>query len=190
MERWLTIVLGLAVTALVVVIGVKSAPPLPQAASAGGGAGDASADALAADAGVFDGGVAADSVDASSPFILLSDQAVDTPREGGAALPQGSPRQVRFGVVLVQYDGAQGASAKARSKKDALELAERLATDAKSDFHSAVQHGDSGSAEDLGFVHRGLLEPAAEQVLFTLPVGAVSDPVDTPRGYWITKRLE
>lgn len=184
MERWLTIVLGLAVTALVVVIGVKSAPPLPTGAVHG--AVDAAADA--APAAAADAGVAVEETDAS-PFLLLSDQA-DIPVDGGAPLAQGAPRRVRFGVVLVEYEGAQGASKKARSKKEALDLAGRLAADAKTDFHGAVQRGDSGSAEDLGFVHRGLLEPAAELVLFSLPVGGVSDPVDTPRGYWIAKRIE
>ena len=50
--------------------------------------------------------------------------------------------------------------------------------------------GDSGSIEDLGRVPRGVLEPAPEYVLFTMPAGAVSDPVDTPRGYWIVKRID
>jgi hypothetical protein len=39
-------------------------------------------------------------------------------------------------------------------------------------------------------VRLGILEPAPEYVLFTLGVGAVGGPVDTPRGYWIVKRLE
>jgi len=183
MERLLTIVLGLGVTALVVVMAVKSAPRMPVAAPTDAG-GDAKVEMPAADAGM-----ASDGVDASSPFLLLTDE-TDAPREGGAALPAGSPTKVHFGVILVQYDGAELAPEKARSKKDALALAQKLATDAKTDFHGAVQRGDSGSAEDLGFVHRGLLEPAAEYVLFTLPVGGVSDPVDTPRGYWIAKRIE
>jgi parvulin-like peptidyl-prolyl isomerase len=37
---------------------------------------------------------------------------------------------------------------------------------------------------------RGVLEPALEYTLFTLPVGGVSDPLETPRGYWIAKRTE
>jgi len=27
-------------------------------------------------------------------------------------------------------------------------------------------------------------------VLFTLPKNGVSDPVDTPRGFWIARRIE
>jgi len=35
-----------------------------------------------------------------------------------------------------------------------------------------------------------VLEPAVEYAIFTLPVGSVSDPLETPRGYWIVKRTE
>jgi parvulin-like peptidyl-prolyl isomerase len=44
--------------------------------------------------------------------------------------------------------------------------------------------------EDAGRIPRGVLEPAAEYALFTLSPGAVSDPVETPRGFWIVKRIE
>jgi hypothetical protein len=97
---------------------------------------------------------------------------------------------VRFGVVLVQYEGAEEAAPKSRSKSEARALADKLASDAKSDFRGAVQRGDSGSSDDVGFVQRGVLEPGPELILFTLPVGGVSDVVDTPRGFWIAKRLE
>jgi parvulin-like peptidyl-prolyl isomerase len=96
-------------------------------------------------------------------------------------------------VVLVTYNGAQGiqgAPAKGRSRAEALTLATRLAEDAKTDFKGAVQRGDSGSADDAGTVPRGVLEPAPEAALFSLPVGGVSGVVDTPRGLWIVKRLE
>jgi hypothetical protein len=105
-------------------------------------------------------------------------------------LPEKAPRVVRFGVVLVAYTGAQGASPTARTKEAAAELAQKLAAEAKTDFHSAVSHGDTGSGDDLGRIPRGVLELAPEYALFTLPAGGVSEPVDTPRGFWIVKRLE
>jgi hypothetical protein len=122
-------------------------------------------------------------------------------RDGGAGftmtdgtpvppLPAGSPRVVRFGVVLVTYAGAEDAPKNARSKRDAHDLAEKLAAQAKSDFHAAVRRGDEGSLDDVGSMRRGVIEPAPEYVLFSLPVAEVSDPVDTPRGYWIVKRIE
>jgi hypothetical protein len=109
-------------------------------------------------------------------------------------VPTTAPRQVRFGVVLVSYAGAQpGASGdrpSTRTRTEARELATKLAATAQHDFQAAVQQGDAGSAGDLGTVNLGVLEPAPEYVLFTLPVDGVGGPVDTPRGYWIVKRLE
>jgi hypothetical protein len=112
--------------------------------------------------------------------------------DGTVVPPLGSkaPKQVRFGVVLVTYDGAQGAPAKARSRGDALALATKLASDAKTDFAGAVHSGDDGSASDIGIVDRNILEPTSEAVLFALPVGGTSGVIDTPRGFWIVKRLE
>jgi hypothetical protein len=109
-------------------------------------------------------------------------------------LPTSVPRQVRFGVVFVSYAGAQpsvgGGRSATRSKGDAKALADKLRMTAEQDFHAAVQQGDAGSADDVGRVKLGVLEPAPEYVLFTLPVGGVGAPVDTPRGYWVVKRLE
>jgi hypothetical protein len=92
--------------------------------------------------------------------------------------------------VIVAYAGAQGTAPGSRSKKEALELATKLAADAKADFHAAVLRGDSGSADDVGHIPRGVLELGTEYVIFTMPVGTVSELLETPRGYWIVKRLD
>jgi hypothetical protein len=110
--------------------------------------------------------------------------------EAIAVLPSGSPKMVRFGVILVQYRGAQAAPPTARSKDDALALARTLAEAARADFKAQVSKGDPGSMDDAGRIPRGVLEPATEYVLFTLSPGSVSDPLDTPRGFWIAKRIE
>jgi hypothetical protein len=109
-------------------------------------------------------------------------------------LPYTAPRQVRFGVALISYAGAQpgaaGGRPSSRSRAEAKALSDKLLILAQQDFHAAVQQGDGGSSDDLGHVKLGILEPAPEYVLFTLPVDGVGGPVDTPRGYWIIKRLE
>ena len=107
-----------------------------------------------------------------------------------ALLPTGSPKMVRFGVILIQYRGAQAAPASSRSKDDALILARSVAEAARADFKSQVARGDPGSMDDAGRIARGYLEPSVEYALFTLTAGSVSEPVDTPRGYWIVKRIE
>ncbi len=200
-QAWVTTLVGVAVTLLAVwlvarnfqppkAIG-KDPHPTPAAAE------DAGMQALALpDAG---------SGDAGYP-LLLSDLLANQPRvDGGVggtlfdgspvpSLPLNAPRQVRFGVVLVSYEGAQpspnAGRPPTRPRADARSLAEKLFATAQQDFHAAVQQGDAGSSDDVGRVKLGILEAAPEYVLFSLPIDGVGGPVDTPRGYWIVKRLE
>jgi hypothetical protein len=110
----------------------------------------------------------------------------------GGAVPElsGAPKSVTFGVVLVSYAGAQGAPRTARSKADAQKLAAELAELAKTDFEAAVKKGDLGSIADAGKMYRGIVEPAPEYVLFSLEPDQVGGPVDTPRGFWIVRRIK
>ena len=105
-------------------------------------------------------------------------------------MPAGTPKTLRFGVVLFQYHGVQAAHDNGRTREDALALARTATELARRDFKAAVKTGDSGSTDDAGRVGRGILEPGVEFDLFTLAVGAVSEPIDTPRGFWVAKRLE
>ncbi len=112
--------------------------------------------------------------------------------DGGAvpALNDEKPKSVIFGVVLIQYAGAQGARTGTRSYQAAKRLAQQLAELAESDFAAAVKKGDPGSAENVGRMFRTILEPAPEYVLFNLDKGEVGGPVDSPRGFYVLKRLE
>ncbi len=201
MQRWLTFLAGAAVIAIIVLIFLKGfSLPKPVAYAADGGDGGPHAAAGASDAGEMT------VVQLDGSDLLLTDLLGPDPRADGGVgskmpdgtpvppLPPTTPRQVRFGVVLISYAGAQasatGQPPNARSKQEAKDLATRLAAEADNDFHSAVQRGDPGSGDDLGHIKLGLLELAPEYMLFTLPVGGVSQPIDTPRGYWIAKRLE
>lgn len=113
-----------------------------------------------------------------------------TPTAPEAVLGDSAPREVRFGVVLLQYRGAEGASGTARSKAAAETLARELATAAKTDFSAAVARGDAGSVADAGRIPRGVLEQSVEVALFSLKPGETAGPVDTPRGFWIVRRME
>lgn len=104
-------------------------------------------------------------------------------------LPADAPRVVRIGVVLVRYQGAQLAPPDAPSRDASLVRAKQLGELAKADFAAAAKAGDTGSAVDLGAVHRGILEPGTQYVVFTLAPGAVSEVLDTPRGFWIVRRI-
>ncbi len=162
-------------------------------------------DVDASDGGTMDAMSMVDlSLDAGGPDPLLdfpmfmgesrrADGGVGSKMPDGTAvppLPDDAPKQVHFGVVLVTYRGAEGASATARSKAEATELVKQLAELAKTDFHGAVRKGDDGSGDDLGRMPRGALELAPEYFLFTLGKGKVSDSIETPRGYWIVRRID
>lgn len=105
-------------------------------------------------------------------------------------MPNGAPRSVRLGVVLVQWAGAEGASSSARARPEALKRAQELAEKAKTDFKATVKEGDSGSAEDVGRIPRGVLDRTTEVAVFSMSAGDISEPLETPRGYWIVKRIE
>jgi hypothetical protein len=181
-DRAITIALAVAVVVLGTLLVMKSVPraDVPTIGDAGT-ANDASTP-------MPDAGLAVEDVPAPQP---LGDGGFHL-ADGTPVPPLGpkAPRQVRFGVVLVTYAGAEGAPPKGRTKDAALALATKLAEDAKSDFHAAVVRGDDGSADDVGVVARGVLEPASEATLFGLAAGSTSGVVDTPRGFWIVKRIE
>lgn len=194
MQRWTAAVLGALLAgaiALVVVRGGRRAVEAPQTVV------DAGVDAPV-DAGVAD--AAADIPDdAEAPAVAGDPLAPLSPDAGGTLLLSGevppplagdAPKSVVFGVILVAYRGAQAAPTSSRSRDAALELAKTLAEEAKTDFKAAVAKGDKGSTENAGRLPRGILEPAPEYVLFSLPKGGVSEPVDTPRGFFILQRIE
>jgi parvulin-like peptidyl-prolyl isomerase len=78
-----------------------------------------------------------------------------------------------------------------RAKAAALERAQGLMSQATTDFAEAVKKGDPGSVANAGRISRGVLEPTLEYVLFTMKKGDVfPEPLDTPRGYWILRRID
>lgn len=132
---------------------------------------------------------------AADPLSLSTDAAATAWQEPegdfrSRLLPSTSPSAVRFGVILVQYRGAEVASPATRSRADALLLARSIAEAAKSDFKGQIGRGDPGSTADAGKIPRGVLEPSTEYGVFRLAPREVSDPIDTPRGFWIVQRIE
>lgn len=200
MQRWtafLFAALFLAASSAVVVL------KMGHRSSSSGGS-DAGADAAIADAGP--GGSAGGAEEDADVAASGGSAGAETESPGPAAdagvgrkllsgedapgLAAEAPKSVIFGVILVQYKGAQGAPPTARPRDEALALAKQIATEAAQDFKAAVAKGDKGSMENAGRIPRGVLEPAPEYVLFSLAKGGVSDPVDTPRGFWIVQRIE
>ena len=202
--RWLTTFIGVAAVALATWVVVRNFEP-PKAIGHDPNPHPPVVDAGPSPVTVADGGPAAPLALEDGGLLMLSDLITDQRNETGVGsrmpdgglvplLPLNTPRQVRFGVILVSYAGAQPSALSGRNatrtKPDAKALADKLVDTARQDFHAAVQQGDSGSSDDIGRVKLGILEPAPEYVLFTLPLDGVGGPVETPRGYWVVKRLE
>ncbi len=106
------------------------------------------------------------------------------------ALSPTAPDRIKLGVVLFRYKGAQGSSESTRSRDAAEALAKEAAELAQKDFAAAVKKGDHGSHENIGWMKQRVLERAVEYAVFSLEKGETTKtPVDTPRGFWVAKRL-
>jgi hypothetical protein len=197
-QGWASIVLGAAVIVLVAWLTMEQmghARPRAESGEAGADAG-----ANANDAGAGSGTATATATATAGSGNATG--ALDTTGDGGfslsglsglldaGAMPSGAPRSVRLGVVLVQFAGAEGASSSARAKPDALKHALELADQAKTDWKGAVKAGDVGSSDDIGRIPRGVLDHNTELVVFSLEKDGISEPLETPKGYWIVRRVE
>jgi hypothetical protein len=112
--------------------------------------------------------------------------------EDGSAVPAldaAAPRRVKVGVALFRYRGAEGAGAQTRTREEAHRLATAALAQGGGDFGQVVALADPGSAVDVGWVGRGVLERGVEYPVFTAKVGeTLPRPIDTPRGYWVVRR--
>jgi hypothetical protein len=188
-QGWASVIVGAAVIGLAgwLTLDQMSRTHVRAEHDAGARAADAEAPATTADAGAdVDAAVALEPSDGGLGLGSLGSLLV----EDAGAMPSGAPRTVRIGVVLVQFAGAEGAPSSARAKVDALKHAQELAEQARTEWRSAVKSGDSGSSEDIGRIPRGVLEKTTEVAVFSLDKDGISEPLETPRGYWIVKRIE
>jgi hypothetical protein len=192
MQRVTTITVGLFFVLAVALIGVfvrspsgKPGKAVPSARPETKAKPAASAPAVASGDPALLDLLAAPPSSADVGFDILPDGSKAPP------LPDTAPQSVKWGVILFTYQGAQSAAENARPKEQARERALAVVEEAKKDFAAAAARGDQGSRADVGRIQRGILEPAAEYVLFTLPKGEVSSqPIDTPRGYYVVRRNE
>ncbi len=112
--------------------------------------------------------------------------------------PPGGPARIGAKHILISFKGAEHAIAGVtRSESDARMLAEEIARKAKqgSDWNTlAAQYTDEpGSKEtggDLGKFGRGQMVKSFELAAFALPVGTISDVVQSPFGFHVIQRYE
>ncbi len=95
------------------------------------------------------------------------------------------PEQVRIAEILIPRADGSG-------EAKALEVTQKLKAGTK--FEDLVPRYSSGGtrdrAGDLGFVSKGELTPEIDKVVFSLPVGAISDPIATKFGWHIVKVID
>jgi len=90
------------------------------------------------------------------------------------------PERVRAAQIVVKgMDEARRVQAQLRSGKKFADLARRYSLSA-----------DAKVGGDLGFFPKGQMPPAFDEVVFKLPVGQVSDVVETEYGYHLFRVLE
>lgn len=189
MHRWTSLAFGLLFVAAVIGLVFASRRPEPSApvasvsASASTPAPISSENPVAVDAGEEQD---ASPISAQSSAFQRMPDGSPVPK-----LPDSAPKIVHLGVVLYQYRGAQGAPQAARTEQAAREKAEAILELAKKDFDEAVKQGDPGSLANAGSIPRGVLEPAIEYTVFTMaPESVHPEPINTPKGYWVVRRIK
>ncbi len=96
--------------------------------------------------------------------------------------------RIRARHILVKVPAGAAMTEKSKALKQAKDIKKEL--DAGGDFSElAMKHSeDTASAKmggDLGYFIRGWMVPAFEKSAFALPIGQVSEPVETEFGYHI-----
>ena len=107
-----------------------------------------------------------------------------------------APRRARAAHILIRFRGAADADDVPRARDEALKLAGDILAKVRApgaDFaRLAREHSEDGSARrggDVGLFTPGQMEPAFEKAAFALPVGGISDVVETRVGLHIIRRL-
>ncbi len=136
-------------------------------------------------------------VSASAPSGPTAGSAAPVAAASASAVaPAAVPDAIAAQHVLVAYKGAQNApKTVTRTKADAKKRAEEVAAKAKAggDFSTLVAEysDDPASKERMGslgkFTRDKMVKPFSEAA-FSLSVGGVSEPVETPFGFHVIKR--
>lgn len=100
--------------------------------------------------------------------------------------------------ILVRFAGARNAPPEiTRTRDEAQALAAELRTRAAApgaDFEAiareASEDGSRDRGGDMGWLGRGRLAPAYEASAFGLPVGSISEPVETEFGFHVIQRVQ
>lgn len=104
-----------------------------------------------------------------------------------------SSERVRVSRILVKFSPNAAPAEKKRALKTAQDIKKRLDGGASFAEVAKEESEDPDSAPrggDLGYVLRGVAPPAFEKAAFSLPVGDISEPIETEMGYNIIRVQE
>ncbi|MFQ6614689.1 MAG: peptidylprolyl isomerase [Fidelibacterota bacterium] len=102
------------------------------------------------------------------------------------------PTEVKLRHILIPIKPSQSSRARALSLLDSLRAEILIQGQSFEDLARKFSQ-DPGTRDrggDLGFVRRGTLVPEFESVAFTLPIGEISEPVETLFGYHLIQTRE
>jgi parvulin-like peptidyl-prolyl isomerase len=113
--------------------------------------------------------------------------------EAAAQVKAMSSERVRVSRILVKYSPGATPAEKKRALKTAQELRKKITDGAEFAAVAREESEDPESAArggDIGYVVRGVSPPDFEKAAFSLPVGDISEPIDTELGYNVIRVQE
>lgn len=124
---------------------------------------------------------AAETLDAA-PAALTVAVGSNTLGAVDAPPPSANLGSFRMGVVIYGFEK--------RSRTMAKALAEKALETARTDFGAAVKAADPESDADYGTFAPHSFEAEVEAAIVAIPPGQVGGPIETPRGFWVVKRIK
>lgn len=133
---------------------------------------------------------------AAAPPPVASSVVAPQPAPSGSAIGEGERSIVGAAHILIAFKGAELApKGVTRSKEEARKRAEEVLSKVKAGSPSfaelAQQYSDDASKVTggaIGNFERNAMPAAFSDAAFGMPVGSVSDIVETPRGFHIIQR--
>ncbi len=105
-----------------------------------------------------------------------------------------SSERVRVSQILVKFSPRASETEKKRARRTALEIRQRLLEGTSSFAEVARAESEdpasAGRGGDSGYVLKGMAPPQFERAAFSLPVGELSEPIETELGYHVIKVQE